>query len=84
MYFLFLFLFLFILPPTGHGYPFTGGLLLLLRATATREPIPAPGGRRTQAGPTDQGTGGVGNRTRDLPLHGLTAYRPRQQGRISI
>ena len=33
-------------PPTGHGCPFTGGLLLLLQATATREPIPAPGGRR--------------------------------------
>ena len=33
-------------PPTGHGCPFTGRLLLLLQATAVREPIPAPGGRR--------------------------------------
>ena len=38
--------FLFILPPTGHGCPFKGGLLLLLLATPAREPIPAPGGRR--------------------------------------
>ena len=33
-------------PPTGHGCTFTGGLLFLLQATAAREPIPAPGGRK--------------------------------------
>ena len=32
--------------PTGHGYPFPERLLLLLQATAAREPIPAPGGHR--------------------------------------
>ena len=36
----------------------------------------------TQAGPTDRGTEGVGNRTRDLPPHGLTAYHLRHQGRF--
>ena len=29
-----------------YWFPFTGGLLLLLQATAAREPIPVPGGRR--------------------------------------
>ena len=61
------------------GAHFTGGLLLLLQATAAREPIPAPGERRR--GPTDRGTRGAGNRTRDLPPHGLTAYHLRHQGR---
>ena len=44
-YFIYLFIYSFF-PPTGHRCPFTGGLLLLRRATATGEPIPAPGGRR--------------------------------------
>ena len=35
----------------------------------------------TQAGPTDRGTGGVGNGTRDFPLRGLTAYHLRHHGR---
>ena len=58
-------------PPTDHGYPFTGRLLLLLQATAAREPIPAPGGRRR------------GRQTEGREASGIEPERNAQQWDIS-
>ena len=71
-------------------FPPTGILVPIYR----RAPSPPPPGYGcagahprswwTQVGPTDRGTGGAGNRTRDLPPHGPTAYHLRHQGRIRV
>ena len=77
------YLFYLFFPPAGHGRRLIGELLLLLLLQATATAGANPRSWWTQVGPTAREMGGAGNRARDLPPHGQTAYHLCHQGRCT-